>query len=584
MTRVRLVLMLSGLLLAANLGAPVHAAAPDDHPFALVNVVDLYDLFALDPNMVDTGFDVQNPPPNWAQYLAEPRVGTNPASVAVNGDRMWISGFWNGYTWQDGASEAGWYASLGIAEVSGIAHISGYGAEYKRYADSFLVGPTVTITESFTGLDYDPVLGRLYATKDDPSDVSYFGYPSGAPAQVGSVIAAYDADPNSVNWGARLWAFEDPFHPGTGPFSPSEDRLRGGIAVNPLNPQDVIVERPKIDGLFLHLDTLSPTIDQDPNNPQYFNVKDLDIQTTVCPSSWYRQIAFQTVTGDMYLRNSNAVARVFADPLAITFQTIPRTIQEPRSGGNGTADTTAIGDDVQLIPVGNSVEPGGNIIGAGPNGVVDTAPGSDDEYSTEEIVADRPVGNVANDIGDNCNDDPTGFPNGPEAQGQGIAVIPSSNIPGLDVDLIVANNRPRSGSGLPKDVRVYTVDGEFVADLELPCSPPADEANHKGIAYYGIDYDPESGTLVVLEFEQRKAYVFKADITGSSLSHTRYDWDRDGQTDLTDFAAFQSNYTGAEYYDGLSLSAQRLNTDSDCDIDYDDYLVFEEYWDTVGGP
>ncbi|TWT42043.1 hypothetical protein RAS1_31700 [Phycisphaerae bacterium RAS1] len=53
-------------------------------------------------------------------------------------------------------------------------------------------------------------------------------------------------------------------------------------------------------------------------------------------------------------------------------------IQEPWFGGNGIANTAAMGDDVQLVSVGNPVARGQRIVGVGANGTLDTAPTADD--------------------------------------------------------------------------------------------------------------------------------------------------------------------------------------------------------------
>ncbi len=47
-------------------------------------------------------------------------------------------------------------------------------------------------------------------------------------------------------------------------------------------------------------------------------------------------------------------------------------------GGNGVADTTAAGDDLQLVPVGNPVAPGRGVVGPGPNGRIDSTPAGDE--------------------------------------------------------------------------------------------------------------------------------------------------------------------------------------------------------------
>jgi hypothetical protein len=53
-------------------------------------------------------------------------------------------------------------------------------------------------------------------------------------------------------------------------------------------------------------------------------------------------------------------------------------IIEPASGGNGTANTTATGDDIQVVASGAAAAAGAVIIRPGPNGVIDSTPGGDD--------------------------------------------------------------------------------------------------------------------------------------------------------------------------------------------------------------
>ena len=55
-----------------------------------------------------------------------------------------------------------------------------------------------------------------------------------------------------------------------------------------------------------------------------------------------------------------------------------QAIMEPRGGSAGTAQTEATGDDVQLINVGSTAQPGDWIIAAGENGVIDTTPSGND--------------------------------------------------------------------------------------------------------------------------------------------------------------------------------------------------------------
>jgi len=64
-----------------------------------------------------------------------------------------------------------------------------------------------------------------------------------------------------------------------------------------------------------------------------------------------------------------------------------------RDGGNGTVNTTAQGDDVQIHAPGSQVDPSVRVIGAGPNGVIDSAPSGDDtlvgpDYATTRVLRD----------------------------------------------------------------------------------------------------------------------------------------------------------------------------------------------------
>jgi hypothetical protein len=57
-------------------------------------------------------------------------------------------------------------------------------------------------------------------------------------------------------------------------------------------------------------------------------------------------------------------------------------LHEPWAGGNGRADTVDLkGDDVRLIAPGGYIEPGKDIISAGPNGLLETLPSQGDELT-----------------------------------------------------------------------------------------------------------------------------------------------------------------------------------------------------------
>ncbi|MDX2198166.1 MAG: hypothetical protein SF069_04245 [Phycisphaerae bacterium] len=631
---------------AANAGAP-----PTDHPFALVNVIDLFEAFDA-PVIIDPAnpnfeqFDPNaGPPGNYATYRANPRIGTNPSAVTVGDGKLWIGGFYNGSNFGGStqASQASWYASLGVAEIDNIYTTSGFGGSLTVYNGSIHFGPTITNTDSITGMDYDPVSQIVYVAMDQVQDE--FFPPTGADAEKRSYVGAIDADPISPTYGQFLWQRQDPINPPQSIFNIG-DRFFGGVAVDPLNPRWVFVPQNgggnTLNAGFRIFDTLNPSA-----TPKSFNLKDVG---SVCGSSFYRQIAFNAITGDMFLRNANAAEWIPRDSLnpSAPFECVARFIVQP-PGGNGTANTTAAGDDVQLIAVGQPAGPDAQIIGGGPNEQIDTVPQGDDRLSSIASVRDRatggnglanttaigddiqripvgqsaagglnivdpgangvidsvigntsivsqddvlspvrvlnrrPIGNVnlPNDDGD-CDDAPSaGFGNGPFGQGQGIAIISASNLATLSEDLVLANNRRTFGANQVTDLRFFTLDGQQVARLELPCSPVASPTT--GIAIYDIDYDEESGTLVVVEFEQRKAYVFRAQLAlGPAVP--RYDFTRNGVLNVADFAGFQQSFTGGEFAGPLSLNAQRVNTDSDCDVDFADYLVFQTQWDLVGDP
>lgn len=573
-----LVLVLTGLML--GLGA-AGAASAQDHPFTLVNVIDLYDFFALSVPVDETFNPDAGPPPNYAEYKADPRLGTNPMSIALEGDeRLWIGGFWNGDNFEGTIEKKrkSWYASLGIGEVRNVTRTSGFDGSLTKYVSTVHFGPTIYSTDSFTGLDHDPVNNILYVTFDDSFDMWF--PPPGADPQQGSYIAAIDTDPNSPTYGQFLWKLTDPIHPPQSIFEPG-DKFYGGVAVDPFDLTKVYV--PQNGGPFaaefgfVIVDATDP-YGFDPNDPATrVNVKDAEAD---CPATFYRQVAFDEVSGDMFVRNANAAERIprRSDSPLSPYRPVPRYIEEPPSG-NGLVDTAPTGDDGWVPPIdslGDSVTPGQNIIAVGPNGVLDTVPAGDDIFSRTEIVNLRPIGNrdLPDDDGD-CNEDPVnGYPNGPFGQGQGIAIIPADNLVDLDVDLVVGNNRPTFGSGHLSDVRFFTIDGEEYARLEMPCSPGTTPP--AGIGIYDLDYDPATGTLVVVEFEQRKVYVYKAQVVDGP-AYPRGDYSRDGDVDLIDYAGFQRCYTGPDYPGPddplLGLACQRMNFDSDCDVDWDDWLV-----------
>ena len=73
-----------------------------------------------------------------------------------------------------------------------------------------------------------------------------------------------------------------------------------------------------------------------------------------------------------------AVTRGYATSLTCNEFTQDRII-EPADNGDGFANTLAFNDDIQVIALGASANPGDIIISAGPNGIIDSVPAGDDD-------------------------------------------------------------------------------------------------------------------------------------------------------------------------------------------------------------
>ena len=559
--------VIAGVVLAAG----VAVAAAQDHPFRLVNVVDLFELHSIDN--FDNEFDpVSQEPAGYADYLASPRIGTNPGVVTVSGDRAWIGGYnnnadFNAFTGTDEGNRAAWYASVGVAEVNGIGFASGFGAEtFVRYPGTFQVGPGLRISDWVSGMDYDPNAMVLYVAFDAnvPSFPFILPDPSLDWTTYETYLAAVDANPESPTYAQVLWLEENPL---TGT---DEDRIRAGVAVDPLAPNWIGVPRQGLGQLDL------------------FDVTDLaagivsrqitDVAALQCNSTAFRGHDFHPETGEWFGRVLNGIQYVPRDTRTTVapFATFPLFIVEGE-GGDGLANTTAAGDDDQLIAVGAAAAPGENVIGVGDNGVLDTQPEGDDLFTSNALITERILGN--NPATAECALDPDGFPAGSNPQGQGIAIIPASNLADATEDLLLANNRPTFGSGMETEIKFFGTDGTPMADLPIPCAPLAGE--NTGIAMYDMDYDAESGTLVVLEFERRLLFVYRAELVDGEPV-PKFDFTRNGALDLADFAGFQDCFTGAGNVDGLSLNCLRMNADSDCDVDIVDFAAFEAAFLTGG--
>lgn len=580
-----------GVLTLVSVAIPT-LAQPADEQFALVNVINLFDLFSLDPNVIDPNVvDVTNPgsePAGWQDFADDPRLGTNPSSIAIGGDRFFIGTFWNN-------QPLNWLGATGVAGGSGLFSASGFGLPFDKFLNASKIGPTIGATENISGLDFDATLNTLYIAYDDTDDFVEGPFAPSALPQQPSYIGALDVDPNSAMFGDFFWKLEDPFDPPEFPPFDSGDRMYGGINADPLDNRYVIV--PQNGAEFVVIDNLDPAAALDPNTRTTFNVRDF----TVCDSTFFRSAALDPVTGDLFARNANALIliprRIDPDTSVpdVPYRSNPRAILEPFEDGDGIANTEvqAGTDDEQIIALGAAVGAGDVIIGPGPNGKVDTLPAGDDVADDEFTFTSRVIGSIASGIGDNCNDDPNnGFLFQPLAQGQNMAFIsgttladPNDPNQATNIDLVVANNRPRAGSGMPTDIRFATRKGIQVAELQLPCQAPADSDAQTGIAFYDFDYDPTTGTLAVLEFETRRIFVYQTQLPGGPFV-PRYDFSRNGAINIADLAGFQECFTGSEVGDatgGLSLNCMRVNTNADCDVDFDDYLVVEDYFEANFG-
>ncbi len=89
--------------------------------------------------------------------------------------------------------------------------------------------------------------------------------------------------------------------------------------------------------------------------------------------------------------------KIWFEANKIPYEDVLPQIVESMISGNGRADTTATGDDVQLVAVGSSVRPRTAIIDPGPNGKIDSQPASGEEVfdprGKTEIICAQLCGN-----------------------------------------------------------------------------------------------------------------------------------------------------------------------------------------------
>ncbi len=530
-----------------------------DQPFVLVNVVDLFDMNGLQVTVEATG-DCNTQPSNIPLALNELRIGTNPSVVATDGTRVWIGGYYGGNSFLSGspACEDSWYASVGIAELPDITDPQSFPLNFIRYGGTFQQGTGIATTAWFSGLDYDEATDSLYAAFDEALEINPILLPPGQTHE-NSFIAKVDINTNSVTFGDFIWKVNDPLG--------GAQRIEGGVRVDPLDP-NTLSSMYVGSGRIWFLDSSNGAF---LDNPVIFSPEQLP---GVPASTAYLQHTYDPNSGDYYARLRNAIKRI---PRDTSTQISPFDFQgyQILAGDNGTVDTTAEGDDDQLQPFGTGgLSASTPIIRKGANGIIDTVPLGDDVISATAAV--------------NWHGDPLDWPFASPTQGQGIAFIDSSNLVALDEDLIIATSRGNFGGGMESDIRFIDTNGVLFDELLLPCVPeslPDVVPALNQTAFYDVDYHAPSGTLVVLEFERRRLYVYRAQTTTSSKPFL-FDHDRDGDLDLVDLWQFQRCFTGSEFLqeEELIFNCQYFTIDEDCDVDIDDWTQFAPELDAGGGP
>ncbi|MCA9252107.1 MAG: hypothetical protein KDA54_13340 [Phycisphaerales bacterium] len=548
-----------GMVLAVSwvVGTAVPVSA--EHPFVLVNVIDLFDMHGLQVPVESTGdCDVQ--PSNTPLAVSEMRVGTNPSAVATDGTRVWIGGYYGGNGFLAGAPacEDSWYASVGIAELPDITDPQSFPLNFVRYGGTFHQGPGIATTAWFSGLDYDEATDSLYAAFDEALEINPFLLPAGQTHE-NSFIAKVDINTNSVTYGDFIWKVNDPLGGG--------QRIEGGVRVDPLDP-GTLSSMYVGSGRVWFLDSSNGAL---LDNPVIYSPEQLP---GVPASTAYLQHTYDPTSGDYYARLRNAIERIPRDT-STTVSPFDFHGYQILAGDNGIVETTAEGDDDQLVSFGTGGQsPTTPVIRKGANGVIDTTPLGDDVISATPAL--------------NWHGDPLDWPFASPTQGQGIAFIDSSNLVGLDEDLIIATSRGNFGGGMESDIRFIDTNGALFDELLLPCVPeslPDVVPALTQAAFYDVDYHAPSGTLVVLEFERRRLYVYRAQTTTTSKPFL-FDHDRDGDLDLVDLWQFQKCFTGSEFLqeEELNFNCQYFTIDEDCDVDIDDWTQFAPELDAGGGP
>ncbi len=110
------------------------------------------------------------------------------------------------------------------------------------------------------------------------------------------------------------------------------------------------------------------------DNPVFSTPYQLDVRCSVDPACSDSSIIQVNIAGGF-----REMAQGGFEGLLTVTQPAARIIEG--AGGNGLADTAAAvdTDDVQVVPVGGAVAPGGTVVDAGPDGILQTLPAGDDE-------------------------------------------------------------------------------------------------------------------------------------------------------------------------------------------------------------
>ncbi len=217
-----------------------------------------------------------------------------------------------------------------------------------------------------------------------------------------------------------------------------------------------------------------------------------------------------------------------------------------RDGGGGFAETRAEGDDVQKVPIGHPVQPGGLVLLPGPNGKIDTKPRGDESPIFISAGANLVIDSVrAGDDG---------------ITGAGDFIFPGVN---LLLDSIPAGDDYPVPGVFPAQTDPLRLDSDddLVADgreLELGANP-ADAGD-------GADYvDSDRDGLTDAE-ETELGWNVYVDGDAALLVHSnpsRPDSDFDGLPDLVER--------------DVRSNPNREDTDRDGLSDFDEFGRFEDY-------